>query len=161
LVVDDATSILKMISFILTNAGAKVTRAKNGLEAVEKTKRTTFDIVITDIQVLTGDAFYSVPSFCKFLPCAYHILIFFLLSSLSFSLSFFLHIFYLSLSLSLCFSHTLPFSVIQMPIMDGFEAARDMREYERLSGSRAKIIIGISAVFDGNRCDTALAAGDN
>jgi CheY-like chemotaxis protein len=90
LVVDDAVSIIKMISFILSKAGAKVTHAKYGLEAVEKTKETNFDIVITDIQ---------------------------------------------------------------MPVLDGFGAARGMREHERLSSSRAKIIIGISAAAEGNRCD--------
>jgi CheY-like chemotaxis protein len=98
LVVDDATIIVKMISFILTKAGAKVTQAKNGLDAVVKTKETDFDIVITDIQ---------------------------------------------------------------MPVLDGLGAVRGMREHERLSGSRAKIIIGISAAIGENSCNNALAAGSN
>jgi CheY-like chemotaxis protein len=50
---------------------------------------------------------------------------------------------------------------IQMPVLDGLGAARGMREDERLSGSLAKIIIGISAVAEGNSCDDALAAGIN
>jgi CheY-like chemotaxis protein len=48
-----------------------------------------------------------------------------------------------------------------MPVLDGFRAARGMREHERLSGSPAKIIIGISAVSEGTSCDDVLAAGVN
>lgn len=82
LLVDDAITILKMASYLLTKAGAKVTVAKNGQEAVEQTKLAIFDVIITDIQ---------------------------------------------------------------MPVLDGFEAARMIRDAERASGSSPKTIIGISA----------------
>ena len=82
LLVDDAITILKMASYLLTKAGAKVTVAKNGLEAVEQTKLAVFDVIITDIQ---------------------------------------------------------------MPVLDGFEASKMIRDAERASGSSPKTIIGISA----------------
>ena len=82
LLVDDAITILKMASYLLTKAGAKVTVAKNGQEAVEQTKLAVFDVIITDIQ---------------------------------------------------------------MPVLDGFEASRMIRDAEIASGSSPKTIIGISA----------------
>ena len=51
LVVDDAISILKMISFILSKEGVTVSQAKNGKEAVDKMQQFIFDFVIMDIQV--------------------------------------------------------------------------------------------------------------
>ena len=96
LLVDDAITILKMASHLLTKAGAKVTVAKNGLEAVEQTKLSVFDVIITDIQ---------------------------------------------------------------MPVLDGFEAARMIRDNERASGSRPKTIIGISASSRRNDADMAKAHG--
>jgi CheY-like chemotaxis protein len=96
LLVDDAVTILKMASFILTKAGAKVTQAKNGREAVELSNTIDFDIVITDIQ---------------------------------------------------------------MPVLDGFEATREMRALEQTSGARVKIIIGITAISDGNNNLVASEAG--
>ena len=51
LVVDDAISILKMISFILSNEGVTVSQAKDGKEAVDKMQQFIFDFVIMDIQV--------------------------------------------------------------------------------------------------------------
>ena len=51
LVVDDAISILKMISFILSKEGVTVSQAKDGKEAVDKMQQFIFDFVIMDIQV--------------------------------------------------------------------------------------------------------------
>ena len=59
LVVDDSASILKMVSYVLIRAGAKVSQAKNGLEAVEKTQEILFDVIITDIQMPILDGFES------------------------------------------------------------------------------------------------------
>ena len=51
LVVDDAISILKMISFILSKEGVSVSQAKDGKEAVDKMQQFIFVFVIRDIQV--------------------------------------------------------------------------------------------------------------
>ena len=79
LIVDDSVTILKMMSFIILKAGAKVVLAKNGREAVEKTKEFKFDVIITDIQ---------------------------------------------------------------MPVMDGYRATKEIREWERFHSIKPKIIIG-------------------
>jgi CheY-like chemotaxis protein len=50
---------------------------------------------------------------------------------------------------------------IQMPILDGFGATREMREFEKLTGAKAKIIIGISACSEQRSKDEALASGIN
>ena len=96
LVVDDAISILKMISFILSKEGVTVSQAKNGKEAVDKMQQFIFDFVIMDIQ---------------------------------------------------------------MPVMNGFDAVREVRRLERLSGSSPQTIIGISAQYDGYTVPYALAEG--
>eukprot|EP00596_Hydrurales_sp_CCMP1899_P005400 CAMPEP_0119035910 /NCGR_PEP_ID=MMETSP1177-20130426/3188_1 /TAXON_ID=2985 /ORGANISM="Ochromonas sp, Strain CCMP1899" /LENGTH=432 /DNA_ID=CAMNT_0006994821 /DNA_START=1547 /DNA_END=2845 /DNA_ORIENTATION=- len=57
LIVDDCVTILKMISFILSKAGAKVTQAKNGLDAVKEYTGMEFDIIISDIQMPVLDGF--------------------------------------------------------------------------------------------------------
>ena len=99
LVVDDAATILKMVSYVLLRAGAKVVQAKNGQEAVEKCQETVFDVVITDIQ---------------------------------------------------------------MPVLNGFEATREIRKTELANGSPSKIIIGMSASADSEtRCDAFTAGMDD
>jgi CheY-like chemotaxis protein len=57
LIVDDSVTILKMMSFILSKAGAEVTQAKNGLDAVNALTNTEFDIIISDIQMPLLDGF--------------------------------------------------------------------------------------------------------
>ncbi len=49
LVVDSNTATLKYIEFTLTGIGYKSTLAKNGLEAIEKTKNQHFDLIISDL----------------------------------------------------------------------------------------------------------------
>ena len=99
LVVDDSASILKMVSYVLVRAGAKVSQAKNGLEAVEKSQESLFDVIITDIQ---------------------------------------------------------------MPVLNGFQATKEIREAELTSGSPSKIIIGMSASADSEtRCEAFTAGMDD
>ena len=54
LVVDDAPTIVKMVTRMLSAAGATVDFAKDGREGVEvfKAAEPAFDMVVTDIQVL-------------------------------------------------------------------------------------------------------------
>lgn len=49
LVVDSNNATLKYIEFTLTGIGYKSTLAKNGLEAIEKTKNQHFDLIISDL----------------------------------------------------------------------------------------------------------------
>jgi len=52
LAVDDSAAILKMMVRMLSGAGAVVSSAKDGREAVDLFKAAAFDVVVTDIQVL-------------------------------------------------------------------------------------------------------------
>lgn len=51
LVVDSNTATLKYIEFTLTGIGYKSTFAKNGLEAIEKTKSQHFDLIISELEL--------------------------------------------------------------------------------------------------------------
>lgn len=51
LVVDSNITTLKYIEFTLTGIGYKSTLAKNGLEAIEKTKNQHFDLIISDLNL--------------------------------------------------------------------------------------------------------------
>ena len=58
LVVDDAVSILKLMSHTLINkAEAIVTQAKDGQQAVEECEKQHFDLILTDIQMPVLDGF--------------------------------------------------------------------------------------------------------
>ena len=58
LVVDDAVSILKLMSHTLKNkAEAIVTQAKDGQQAVEECEKQQFDLILTDIQMPGLDGF--------------------------------------------------------------------------------------------------------
>ena len=58
LVVDDAFSILKLMSQTLKNkAEAIVTQAKDGQQAVEECEKQHFDLILTDIQMPVLDGF--------------------------------------------------------------------------------------------------------
>ena len=58
LVVDDAVSILKLMSHTLKNkAEAIVTQAKDGQQAVEECEKQHFDLILTDIQMPVLDGF--------------------------------------------------------------------------------------------------------
>lgn len=47
-----------------------------------------------------------------------------------------------------------------MPILDGFGAAREMREHEKVTDGLSKIIIGISASSESSGKNDARAAGN-
>jgi DNA-binding NtrC family response regulator len=51
LIVDDAPSILMLLSALLTGEGYEVGSAKNGEEAVKLLKTETFDLMISDINM--------------------------------------------------------------------------------------------------------------
>ncbi len=51
LVVDDSTSIRKMIAFTLKCAGYTVIEAVDGKDALEKAKTNTFHMVLTDVNM--------------------------------------------------------------------------------------------------------------
>lgn len=51
LIADDSMQTLEMLSFIFESEGANVSKANNGLEAFEKTKEITYDVILMDIQM--------------------------------------------------------------------------------------------------------------
>jgi len=51
LTVDDSVSIRQMISFTLRGAGYEVTEAVDGQDALDKSQRETFNLVLTDINM--------------------------------------------------------------------------------------------------------------
>lgn len=55
LAVDDSASMRQMVSFTLKQAGFDVTDAKDGAEALEIAKGTTFDVVISDVNMPVMD----------------------------------------------------------------------------------------------------------
>ena len=55
LAVDDSTSMLQMVTFILTEAGHEVTNAYDGVEALESAKGSNVDLVLTDVNMPNMD----------------------------------------------------------------------------------------------------------
>ena len=55
LAVDDSASMRQMVSFTLKSAGHNVTEAEDGLVALNKAKTTSFDLVITDVNMPNMD----------------------------------------------------------------------------------------------------------
>lgn len=55
LAVDDSASMRQMVSFTLKQAGFDVTDAKDGAEALEIAKSTSFDVVISDVNMPVMD----------------------------------------------------------------------------------------------------------
>ena len=53
LAVDDSASMRQMVSFTLKNAGFDVTEASDGVDALEVAKSSSFDVVITDVNMPT------------------------------------------------------------------------------------------------------------
>lgn len=51
LAVDDSASMRQMVSFTLKGAGYTVTEAVDGVDALEKAKQESFDLVITDVNM--------------------------------------------------------------------------------------------------------------
>ena len=73
LAVDDSASMRQMVSFTLKSAGHDVTEAEDGLVALNIAKTTSFDLVITDVNMPNMDGISLIaelrklPSF-KFTP---------------------------------------------------------------------------------------------
>lgn len=55
LTVDDSASMRQMVTFTLQSAGHEVTEAKDGVDALEKAKRTKFNLIITDVNMPNMD----------------------------------------------------------------------------------------------------------
>lgn len=55
LVVDDSKSIRDMVAMTLTESGYSVTQAADGQQAIETAANSTFDLVITDINMPVMD----------------------------------------------------------------------------------------------------------
>lgn len=73
LAVDDSTSMRQMVGFTLKSAGFDVTDAEDGVDALQKAKSQTFDLVISDINMPNMDGITLVQelralSEYKFIP---------------------------------------------------------------------------------------------
>lgn len=55
LAVDDSASMRQMVSFTLKGAGHEVVEAVDGVDALSKAKGTTFDLVISDVNMPNMD----------------------------------------------------------------------------------------------------------
>jgi len=55
LAVDDSASMRQMVSFSLKSAGHNVTEAVDGVDALNKAKAASFDLVITDVNMPNMD----------------------------------------------------------------------------------------------------------
>lgn len=55
LLVDDSTSMREMVSFTLREAGHEVSEAEDGVEALEYAKKTSVNLVITDVNMPNMD----------------------------------------------------------------------------------------------------------
>jgi two-component system chemotaxis response regulator CheY len=55
LAVDDSASMRKMVSFTLKTAGYDVEEAEDGVDALEKAKKRTFDCIVTDVNMPNKD----------------------------------------------------------------------------------------------------------
>lgn len=55
LLVDDSTSMREMVSFTLREAGHEVSEAEDGVEALEFAKKTSVNLVITDVNMPNMD----------------------------------------------------------------------------------------------------------
>ncbi|MBO9491305.1 response regulator [Endozoicomonas sp. G2_1] len=55
LIVDDSNSIRDMVSFTLKSASYNTVEAKDGLEGLNAAKRSSFDLVITDVNMPNMD----------------------------------------------------------------------------------------------------------
>ena len=55
LAVDDSASMRQMVSFTLKGAGHQVVEASDGVEALAKAKNTTFDLVVSDVNMPNMD----------------------------------------------------------------------------------------------------------
>lgn len=57
LIVDDSKTMRDMVNFTLTNAGFRVSEAKDGVEALVVLEGQSFDLIITDLNMPNMDGF--------------------------------------------------------------------------------------------------------
>jgi len=55
LAVDDSASMRQMVTFTLSGAGYEVTDAADGQQALDAAKQTTFDVVVSDVNMPVMD----------------------------------------------------------------------------------------------------------
>lgn len=68
LVVDDYLNLLKMVGEVIRRAGHEVVEAYNGRMAEELAKRTSFDLVITDLSMPQKEGLETIIAFKQFHP---------------------------------------------------------------------------------------------
>jgi two-component system response regulator HydG len=68
LIVDDDISLCKTLSFILGHKGYAVATAQGGLEAIERVKEQSFDMIFMDIKMLPIDGVETYKRIKKIKP---------------------------------------------------------------------------------------------
>lgn len=57
LLVDDSEAVRKSVAFVLRQNGFETDEASDGIEGVEKASKTTYDLIVTDINMPRKDGF--------------------------------------------------------------------------------------------------------
>ena len=68
LIVDDNISLCRTISFVLKHKGYAATTAKDGLEAIERVKERSFDMIFMDIKMPIMDGVETYKRIKKIRP---------------------------------------------------------------------------------------------
>ena len=68
LIVDDNISLCRTISFVLKHKGYAAATAKDGLEAIERVKETSFDMIFMDIKMPIMDGVETYKRIKKIRP---------------------------------------------------------------------------------------------
>lgn len=66
LIVEDNDSSFEFLEIVLQRRGAHITRAENGMEALEKTANNGYDIILMDLQLPEMDGFEAIEQIRKF-----------------------------------------------------------------------------------------------
>lgn len=65
LIADDSAQTLEMLSFIFESEGAHVCTAKNGQEAIQRTREAAYDVILMDIQMPICDGIEATQNMRK------------------------------------------------------------------------------------------------